>query len=95
MAMITRGSRLGAAALMLATASLLHAQAPTGKAVPVTPDNFVRAETDMYFAQFAQRGGFAKFNHARDLPLGENTAGSGQTATRSTRWRCSTWMPGR
>jgi hypothetical protein len=71
--MISRGSRLGAVALMLSTTSLLHAQAPAGKAVPVTPDNFVRAETDMYFAQFAQRGGFGKFNHARDLPLGENT----------------------
>jgi hypothetical protein len=27
----------------------------------------------MYFAQFAKRGGFGKFNHARDLPLGEAT----------------------
>ena len=41
--------------------------------IPVTVDNFIRAETDMYFAQFAKRDGFGKFNHARNLPLGEDT----------------------
>jgi hypothetical protein len=59
------------------TTGAIQAQSPSpssaGNSVPVTPDNFVRAETDMYFAQFAKRGGFGKFNHARDLPLGENT----------------------
>src|SRR4029434_5411318 len=44
-----------------------------GTVIPVTVDNFIRAETDMYFAQFAKKGGFGKFNHARDLPLGEAT----------------------
>src|SRR5262245_22352112 len=39
---------------------------------PVTADNFVRAETDMYFALFAKRGAFGKFVHLRELPL-ENT----------------------
>ena len=48
-------------------------RAPAGNAIPVTVDNFVRAETDMRFAIFAKRGGFGKFNHARDLPLGEDT----------------------
>jgi hypothetical protein len=48
-------------------------QAPSGNAITVTPDNFNRAETDMYFAQFARTGGFGKFHHARDLPLGEAT----------------------
>jgi hypothetical protein len=38
----------------------------------VTPDNFVRAETDMYFAMFAKRGALGRFIHLRDLPL-ENT----------------------
>ena len=27
----------------------------------------------MYFALFAKQGGFGKFNHSRDLPLGEKT----------------------
>ena len=49
------------------------ASAPAGNAVPVTVDNFIRAETDMYFTKFANRGGFGKFNHSRDLPLGEDT----------------------
>jgi hypothetical protein len=50
-----------------------RAQSSASKSIPVTVDNFIRAETDMYFAQFATRGGFGKFNHARDLPLGEAT----------------------
>jgi hypothetical protein len=45
---------------------------PAGNAVPVTVDNFVRAETDMYFAKFAKNA-YGKFHHARDLPLGEDT----------------------
>ena len=47
-------------------------QPPVGKPIPVTPDNFVRAETDMYFAKFAKKA-FGKFHHVRDLPLGEDT----------------------
>jgi hypothetical protein len=47
-------------------------QSPKEDAIPVTPDNFARAETDMYFGMFAKRGGFGKFTHLRDLPL-ENT----------------------
>ena len=65
---------LGIASMALGA---VQAQSPspssTGNSIPVTPDNFVRAETDMYFAQFAKRGGFGKFNHSRDLPLGEST----------------------
>jgi hypothetical protein len=59
------------------TLGAVQAQSPSpssaGNSIPVTPDNFVRAETDMYFAQFAKKGGFGKFNHARNLPLGEDT----------------------
>jgi hypothetical protein len=32
-------------------------------------DNFVRAETDMYFALFVKRGALGKFIHLRELPL--------------------------
>ena len=38
-------------------------------AIPVTPDNFVRAETDMYFALFIKRGALGKFVHFRKLLL--------------------------
>ena len=41
----------------------------TAAAVPVTADNFTRAETDMYFGMFAKRGAFGKFYHFRELPL--------------------------
>src|SRR4029453_6680513 len=46
-----------------------QAQPPPGKAVTVTADNFNRAETDMYFAQFVKRGALGKFVHLRELPL--------------------------
>jgi hypothetical protein len=63
--------------IVLTAVSAVEAQSPSpspkGNVIPVTPDNFVRAETDMYFAQFAKQGGFGKFNHLRDLPLGEAT----------------------
>ncbi|MBF5045302.1 DUF1254 domain-containing protein [Aggregicoccus sp. 17bor-14] len=42
--------------------------------VAVTPDNFVRAETDMYFAGVVANGGFGKFDHTRDpAPLDKQT----------------------
>src|SRR6516165_8468999 len=34
-------------------------------AVPVTVDNFVRAETDMYMGESVKEGGFGKFIHNR------------------------------
>ena len=36
--------------------------------IPVTADNFARAETDMYFGIFVKRGGFGGFYHFRGLP---------------------------
>src|SRR5215470_5505579 len=37
-------------------------------AIKVTPDNFRRAESDMYFTTMAvTEGGFGKFNHRREL----------------------------
>ncbi|WP_309765555.1 DUF1254 domain-containing protein [Caballeronia sp. LZ016] len=35
--------------------------------VPVTVDNFVRAETDMYFNNSVQGGGFGGWHHVREL----------------------------
>ncbi|WP_145035114.1 DUF1214 domain-containing protein [Caulifigura coniformis] len=38
----------------------------------VTVDNFVRAETDMYFGRFVNEGGFGKFKHDRELASIDN-----------------------
>lgn len=50
------------------TLSSTQAQPPSSNPVPVTPDNFVRAETDMYFGIFVKRGALGKFYHFRDFP---------------------------
>jgi hypothetical protein len=44
-------------------------QAPAGNAVPVTADNFNRAETDMYFGKSVKRGGIGSLSHSRELYL--------------------------
>ena len=49
-------------------------------AVPVTPDNFPRAELDLYFASAVKDGGLGKFLHRR-----EPTALDRQTVTRMNR----------
>lgn len=36
-------------------------------ATQVTPDNFVRAESDLYFSRIAADGGFGRFLHFREL----------------------------
>jgi hypothetical protein len=42
--------------------------------VPVTVENFVRAETDMYFGNALKHGGIGKFGHYRDLvPIDKQT----------------------
>src|SRR5260370_4093062 len=43
-----------------------QAQSRAGNAIPVTPDNFIRAETDPYFSTTVKNGGFGKFNHIRE-----------------------------
>lgn len=42
-------------------------QAPAGNAVPVTPDNFNRAETDMIYAESVKAQGLGRFFHHREL----------------------------
>src|SRR3981189_3876589 len=45
-------------------------QAPAGNAVPVTADNFNRAETDMYFGKRVAKGGrIGNLSHSRELFL--------------------------
>jgi hypothetical protein len=44
------------------------------EAIPVTPINFRRAETDLYFASFVRDGGWGKFNHNRmPTPIDKQT----------------------
>ena len=44
------------------------------KPVPVTVDNFIRAESDLYFSGAVKLGGFSKFHHNRELtPLDRQT----------------------
>ena len=51
---------------------IARAQTPPGPIVPVTIDNYNRAQSDVYFALIATGGGFGKFRHGRDLaPIGQ------------------------
>jgi hypothetical protein len=56
-----------AASLLAATSSVALAQSPSGTAVPVTVDNYNRAQSDVYFGQTVKAGAFGKFRHGRDL----------------------------
>ncbi|SEA41616.1 DUF1254 domain-containing protein [Paraburkholderia sartisoli] len=56
-----------AAAAFLPSTVQADAPAPHGIPVAVTVDNFVRAESDMYFSAQAARGAFGKIVHYRDL----------------------------
>ncbi|MDM0032345.1 DUF1254 domain-containing protein [Variovorax sp. J22P271] len=45
-----------------------------GAPVAVTPDNFARAESDLYFGGVVKNGGFGKFDHTRDpAPIAKQT----------------------
>ena len=61
---INRGKKVALAAALLLCAGTLAAQ----PALRVTVDNFVRAETDRYFAaELKKCGGLAKFSHGRTI----------------------------
>src|SRR5271156_5847892 len=40
-----------------------YAQSTSSAPIPVTVDNFVRAESDLYLGNIAKDGGFGNFNH--------------------------------
>ena len=44
-----------------------EAQTREGNRVPVTADNFIRAESDLYFGKLVKDGSFGKFTHNREL----------------------------
>ena len=46
----------------LAVANVAHSQpVPSPATVPVTVENFIRAESDLYFGNVVKDGGFGKF----------------------------------
>jgi hypothetical protein len=51
--------------LAVTLAAVNPAQAQTGNSIPVTVDNFIRAETDLYFGAVVKENGFGKFEHHR------------------------------
>ena len=54
--------------MLLVAAGASRAQGPVSPPVPVTADNFVRAETDRYFAGVAlKENGFGQFTHHREV----------------------------
>jgi hypothetical protein len=50
----------------------LPSPSPTTNSVPVTADNFIRAESDKAFADFEKQGGFGKLLHFRELAAVDN-----------------------
>jgi len=64
MTVITRA--IFAAAATLAAFAGAGAQTPSGAALPVGADNFVRAESDLYMGNMAKDGSFGKFLHRRE-----------------------------
>ena len=74
-------SRLTPALLATLTLSALGARAAPGdRPITVTPDNFVRAESDLYLSGLVKDDGFGKFMHRR-----EPTAVAKQTVIRMNR----------
>jgi hypothetical protein len=65
-------SRFAICSAVVALAAITMAQAlaqkPAGDTGPVTVENFIRAETDLYLSAVAlKEGGFGKFEHHREL----------------------------
>jgi hypothetical protein len=52
------------AIFLLATTNMSHAQ--SGNSVPVTVDNFARAESDLYMGNLAKEAGLGKLEHRRE-----------------------------
>jgi hypothetical protein len=55
------------AIVTLAAIDVASAQSPSGEAIPVTADNFIRAESDLYFSAVAIKDdALGKFHHNRE-----------------------------
>jgi len=54
--------------ILMVSAQAASGQSPSGGAVPVTVENFIRAESDLYLSAVAlKENGFGKFEHHREL----------------------------
>ena len=51
--------------ITLTAVNVTHAQTPS-TAIPVTVDNFNRAESDLYIGNLAKEGGIGKLHHRRE-----------------------------
>jgi hypothetical protein len=65
--MTSFGSLVYVALSLAAMCAAALAQQPSGAAVPVTVDNYNRAQSDVYFAGVVKNDGFGKFRHGREL----------------------------
>lgn len=61
------GARISAGLSLAIVSSIASAQTAATRTQLVTVDNYNRAQTDVYFAQLAESGGFGKFRHSRRL----------------------------
>ncbi len=59
-------SILAAALTLIMQAALAQTPPASSAPVPVTADNFVRAESDLYFAGIVRKSGFGRFFHDRE-----------------------------
>lgn len=67
-------SRKSLGVSIVAVATLLAALPAAADPVLVNSDNFVRAESDLYFSGIVANGGFGKFDHTREMaPLDKQT----------------------
>ena len=80
-------------ALMLMAVIVTQAQSPKGGVVPVTVENFIRAESDSYFVRNVSRGGFGKFIHLRELVPADSRGVSAPIGTLFIQEHCSISMP--
>ena len=65
--MWTFGTLICAALSLALTSPVALAQPASSIVVPVTVDNYIRAQSDVYFAQTVKAGAFGKFRHGREL----------------------------
>jgi hypothetical protein len=60
--------------ILLASALLALPTLAASDSIPVNPDNFARAESDLYFGNTVANGGFGRFDHTREpAPLDKQT----------------------
>jgi len=69
MATYRRGAVHRMAMSLLTTVERRGPESPVAHTLQVTPDNFVRAETDLQFMTVVKRGGFGRLTHERDFSL--------------------------